>query len=202
MTHLGYWDELELARILRAHGYRCLHSVEQRRITDYLPNADPNVQKRCRSYLRKNMMLPRSKRAYQIDLLAWKQNDWAAMAVEEKSQNGVPKVLRLSRQGAVLAALLPRGVREYPHSARELWLQCLGESYIGKAYFAARRIEMNVVPVGAVDYDVQVDGKRVKWAYYRGVFFVNKAEFEDFVDHWAEGPQQVVHRAPRLAYQP
>jgi hypothetical protein len=127
-------------------------------------------------------MLPRRKLTYEIDLLAWQRGHWAALAIEQKNQNGAAKVLDITKDAVVLKALCGPTTRSYEKAGRDLWLQCRGEAYLGKAFCIANDIDAEVVPVGVVDYELRANGSPADWACQRGVFFVRSDRFPRFLD--------------------
>lgn len=182
---MGLYRELELLRLLKGYGLNCVHGLEQRHITDFLVDADPDTKKTCQELLRKNRMLPRNKLTYQIDLLAWKNGHWAALAIEQKAQNGVKKVLDINKDFVTLRAEYEGVSREYRQSGRNLFLQCQGEALLGKAYYITQGISAEIIPVGVVDYELRINSAfETDWAYHRGVFFVNSNAFEWFVNEY------------------
>lgn len=188
MTILGLVSELELLKTLQRFDLNCMHRLEQRKITDFLIDSNPSqeIRERCESLLKKNRMLPRENLTYQVDLFAWKRGHWAALAIEEKDQNGVRKILDIREDRVVIKAVCEDGIREYERSGMNLLFQCKGEAYLSQVFCIAKGIKAKVIPVGVVGYDIQVNSKDVDWAYHSGVFFVNKDSFEWFLNEYVE----------------
>lgn len=201
---MGLKGELELLRMLKKFDVNCEHRLDQSKITDFLLDSDPETREKCKSILRKNRMLPRESLTFQIDILVWKDNHWAALALEQKGQNGVKKVLDINEKSMTMKALCDDGVREYKRSAKNLFLQCVGESFIGEAFCLAKGIEKEVIPVGVVDYEIVINSeKKTNWVYHKGVFFVNKNYFKDFFEEYMKDKswiRKVVETDPKIAY--
>jgi len=201
---LGLKGELEILRMLKMFDVNCKHRLDQSKITDFLADSDSETVKKCKTILKKNRMLPRKNLTYQIDIFVWKENHWAALALEQKGQNGVKKVLDINEKTMTMKALCDDGVREYKRSAKNLFLQCVGESFIGEAYCLAKGIEKEVIPVGVVDYDIVVDSeKKMDWVYHKGVFFVNKTYFREFFEEYVKDKpwiREIIEKDPKIAY--
>ena len=201
---MGLKGELQLLETLKKFDMNCVHKLKQKKITDFFIDANPLVKKECKTLLRKNRMLPRSRLTYEVDLLAWKNNTLHALAIEQKNQNGAPKILDIDEREVVLRALCTTGrPREYKRSARNLWLQCLGEGYLSRAYCAVRNLNKKVIPFAAVDYTLRVRSAEVPWAFHKGVFFVQNNSFEFFLKQLFEKDEQikrVIEEQPDLAF--
>jgi hypothetical protein len=198
---LGLEGELELLKTLKKMGFKCIHRLEQRKITDFIAGADDDRRKQCELLLKRNRMLPRRKLTYQIDIMGWADKHWAALAIEEKRQHGARKVLDLDRDSVVIKALCKDGIREYKDSGRDLFLQCSGEALLGKAFCTARGIDTDVLPVGAIDYDIQANEEPADVAYHRGVFFVHNPHFRWFVEEFLQEKKwikKIVRKDPRI----
>ncbi len=184
MTLLGLEGELELYRIVKKKGFECIHKLEQQRITDFLTRTDPRNQKEAIKLLQENRMLPREHLTRQVDLLAW--TDRAAFAIEEKASNGVKKQLSISEDGIRLEAVFADGIKVFKDSGRQLLLQCKGEGLLSKAFLRLKGENHEPVPVAVVDYEILLNNKPVDWAFHKGVFFVRKEKFEEFIDYYLE----------------
>lgn len=201
---LGLKGELELLKYLKTFDVNCVYGLEQSRITDFLAESNAEIKEQAKSWLKKNRMLPRSNLTFQVDFLIWKKNHWAALAVEQKNQNGARKILEINKDDITLKAVWENEVREYKKSAKNLFFQCLGESYLGKAYCIANGFEKVVIPVAVVDYEIKISpDKDVNWAYYSGVFFTNVDYFQKFFNDYLNDSEWIgnlVRENPKLAY--
>lgn len=172
--------ELELVSILRRYGLECMHRLQQRRITEFIPE-NRKSRERVKYWLGKNKELPRKRHTYEIDIFSWKDSHWGALAIEQKSQRCSPKTLCVSD-----SLRLYSGKAELREGASDLLLQCQGAECLGNAFAAANYLNARVVPVGVVDYDIRVFGTPANWAYHEGVFFVKKTHFEEFLEEFLE----------------
>lgn len=172
--------ELELVSILRKYDMQCIHQLQQKKITDYLPE-NPKSRKEARYWLDKNRELPRNRHTLEIDIFSWKDCHWGALAIEQKSQRCAPKTLHVSND-----LRLYSGRAELRNGAQDLYLQCQGAGCLGRAYAAANYINSKVIPVGVVDYDISIHGTPAKWAFYEGAFFVNTEHFEEFLENFLD----------------
>ncbi len=201
MTEEG---ELRLLNTLRSFPVNVIHKLEQKRIANYLAASDELSFQRGREWLRRNRMLPRKKETSEVDLLVWKKNHWAALALEQKNRAGVRKVLELHRNYLTLKALSKKEVVEHKGNARYLLLQCIGESYLGQAFMAAHGEVKKVVPVAVVDYDIKAEDQDAKWAWHNGVFFVQESHFNEFFRGYLEDAdwfRHIVVSKPPIAHQ-
>jgi hypothetical protein len=196
--------ELELIQLVKRFGFRYEHRLEQKRITDFFYDMDSGARRQCEDLLRKNRMLPRKKRTKQIDLLVWREGHWAALAIEEKNQNGARKDLNIYKDNIVLTANYDYGSKQIADFGRDLSLQCRGESYLGKAYLAANNLDYEVIPIAVVDYGLKINSMiDTDWAFSRGIFFVNKSCFEWFLNEYDEDRKwirKVYNRNPKIFY--
>ncbi|MEM0372845.1 MAG: hypothetical protein QXO69_03350 [archaeon] len=201
---LGLEGELQLLETLKQYDVMCVHRLEQRRITEFLAEADQSTKRECEQLFRKNRMLPRDSQTYQVDLMAWKRGHWAALAIEQKDSEGARKILDITKDHVTLKAVCDNGIREFRKSGRQLYLQCKGEEYLVQAYCNAYGINARAVPVGVVDYDLFVNSRvHVPWAYHRGVFFVHERAFEWFAKQYADGAAwigKIVADEPKVVY--
>lgn len=198
---MSYEHELRLIDIVKRFGLHYVHRLEQRNLNEWLLDSDPRIRSKCNSFLRMNRSLSREELTHQIDILAWGENHWGALAIEQKSVEGLHKVLEIG-DDIVLKAIGPDAVHSYPDSGRDLWLQCCGESYLGSMFCAINGMQRDVIPVGAVDYQLRVQERDVDWAYYRNVFFVNTNKFEWFLGEYFANPRwirRIRKNNPRLA---
>jgi len=206
VTILGLKGELQLLEVLQSLDFKCIHRLEKRKINDFLTDSDPKTRKKIREWFRRNRMLPRDKLTYQVDLLAWKRDHWAALAVEQKNQYGARKILEVGKNELTLKTMYKNNEKEYKRSAKNLFLQCLGESYLGKAYCLAKGMENQVIPVGVLDYDIKVNsGVNIytDWVYHHGVFFVQTESFKWFLRQYlkkGDWIKKIVKNEPKLAY--
>jgi len=196
--------ELELIQIVKKFGLRYEHRLEQKKITDFFCDIETKRIFECNSYFRKNRMLPRTKATKQIDLLVWKEPHWAALAIEEKTQNGASKTLDIYKDSIILRTDYGYGSKEIPEFGRDLSLQCLGESYLGKAYMATQNLDYEVLPVAVVDYGLKINSMiDAEWAYNRGIFFINKKYFEWFLGEYSQDRRwirKLYKRNPKIFY--
>jgi len=196
--------ELGLIQIVKNFNLRYEHRLEQRRITDFFYDLSPETRDKCNHYLRKNRMLPRRKYTKQIDLLVWKEPHWAALAIEEKNQDGAAKSLEIFKDSIRLKIEYSYGSREFLDFGRNLSLQCLGEAYLGKAYFAANNLDYEVLPVAVVDYGLRINSIiDTGWAFSRGIFFINKRYFPWFLNEYCLDKRWIrrVHeKSPNIFY--
>jgi hypothetical protein len=196
--------EIQLLEIAKSYDLNCLHRLEQRKITDFIHEAKPSDKKICEQLLRKNRMLPRNHLTKQVDLVCWKNNHWAALAVEEKQTEGARKVLEISKDEVVLKVLYEGGMKRFDESGRQLYFQCRGEELLTQVYFSSRGVKSKAIPVGVVDYDIVVNSKiKSNWAYYRGVFFVNREYFPQFLEDYkndCKWIRNIVHENPKIAF--
>jgi hypothetical protein len=201
---MGLEGELELIQIVRKFNLRYEHRLEQKKITNYFSDIDYPTISECQYYLRKNRMLPRIKSTKQIDLLVWKEPHWAALAIEEKNQNGASKTLDIFKDRIILRTDFGYGSKEIPEFGRDLSLQCLGESYLGKAYMATQNLDYEVLPVAVVDYGLRINAMiDAEWAYNRGVFFINKKYFEWFLGEYSQNKRwirKLYEKNPKIFY--
>jgi len=184
---LGLKGELELIKLLKKFGLNYKHRLKQKKITDFLADSDQKTREECIELFRKNRMLPRKRLTYEIDLFAWKENHWAALAIEEKNQSGVRKILDINDEEIVLTA----NEKKYKEYGKSLWLQCKGESLLGKAFCLAKGIKAEILPVGVVDYDIRVNSEYADWAYYEGVFFLQNNFFPSFLEDYIENKKWI-----------
>jgi hypothetical protein len=199
---LTYEGELKLIDTLRSFPVNIIHKLEQKKIADYLAASSEGVFWKGNEWLRRNRMLPRKKETNEIDLLVWKNNHWAALALEQKNQKGVKKVLELYDNGLTLKAFGKKEIFEHKNNARNLLLQCIGESYLGQAFMAAKGEVKKVIPVAVVDYEIRVREKDARWAWHNGVFFVKEEHFSDFFRGYYEDAdwfKRTVVNKPRIA---
>lgn len=180
---MGLKEELELIEILRGYGLRYEHRLKQRRITDFLKETDNHL---ARAYLEKNKQLPREQHTYEIDILAWRPDHWAALAIEQKTQFSSPKTICVGDEFT-----MHNGTLEFPRAARDLFLQCCGSGYLGQAYCEASGLDKRVIPVGVVDYDIDIGGSYANWAFHKGVFFVRSNHFSDFLDEFLKDEEWI-----------
>jgi hypothetical protein len=203
VTILGIVGEIELLEMLQKYDLKCMHRLEQSKITNFIVESDPFTRKSCEQLLRRNRRLPRDHLTYQVDLFAWKQGHWAAMAIEEKDQTGARKELHITKDHVTIKAICKDGVHEYRNSGRNLYLQCRGEALLSQAFCYANDIDSKVLPIGVVSYDIVANRKETDWAYHRGVFFVNKRSFEWFLSEYLEDSKwirKVTNQSPKIAY--
>lgn len=198
---MSYEHELRLIGIVKRFGLNYVHRLDQRNLNEWLLDSGPRTKSRCNHFLQKNRSLPRGELTNQIDILAWGENHWGALAIEQKSSSGMQKVLEMG-DDIVLKAVGPSSVQSFPESGRDLWLQCRGESYLGSAFCAINSMDMDVMPLGVVDYKLRAGNRGVGWAYYKSVFFVNEERFEWFVGEYFANPRwlrRIRKSNPRLA---
>ncbi|MCD6414795.1 MAG: hypothetical protein J7L23_04190 [Candidatus Diapherotrites archaeon] len=170
---MGKIGELELISILRSYGMNCEHNLNQKKITDFIPESE---LKTANYWLDENNKLPRKRHTMEIDIFSWKESHWGALAIEQKSQNGNPKTLVITEDLRLYSNKV-----ELWNAGRELFLQCKGAGYLGRAFASVNRLNTEVIPVGVVDYSLNVFGTPAKWVLYNGVFFVNSNNFEEFL---------------------
>ncbi len=164
-----------------------MHRLKQSKITDFLKSND---NARARAFLEKNKSLPRKRLTYEVDILAWGQGPYA-LAIEQKTQFESQKTLCVGDYFT-----LHNGDVEFNRNANNLFLQCCGSGYLGQAYCETHGLNKEVIPVGVVDYDLDVGGSSAKWAFHRGVFFVNSSYFDEFLNEFlSEAPwiQQLIN---------
>jgi len=201
---MGLEGELELIQIVRKFNLRYEHRLEQKKITNYFSDIDYPTISECQYYLRKNRMLPRIKSTKQIDLLVWKEPHWAALAIEEKDREGASKRLDIYKDKVVLKTTFGYGEKEIIGVGRDLSLQCLGESYLGKAYLTANNLDYKVLPLAVVDYTLTINSLvETAWAFSNGIFFINKSHFEWFLEEYCNDSswiKKVYERSPKIFY--
>ncbi len=182
---MGHDEELALAGVLQRHGMTCIHELKQRRITDFLKD---HPSPPARAMLQQNKDLPRERLTYEVDVFAWREGHWGALAIEDKAQS-TPKTLEFWNSGMTLH----NGAVEFPRNARNLHLQCTGSGLLGQAYSDALGLGARVVPMGVVDYELRVHGTPSRFVVHEGVVFVNRQYFEWFVREFleAEWPKQL-----------
>ena len=173
---MGLKEELELVELLKGYGLRYEHQLKQRKITDFLKEHDNPL---ARAYLQKNKQLPREQFTYEVDILTWRPDHWGALAIEQKTQFSSPKTLCIGDDFT-----MHNGAIEFRRQANDLFLQCCGSGYLGQAYCDAHGLGKRVVPVGVVDYDIDIGGTYSNWAFHRGVFFVRNGHFRAFLDEF------------------
>lgn len=176
----------------------CLHRLQQKRITDFLPD-HPKSMKQVNYWLDLNKALPRKRHTLEIDVFSWKEPHWGALAIEEKSQRRSPKTLCVSEDIRLYSSKA-----ELREGANNLFMQCQGAGCLGNAYAAANYINATVVPVGVVDYNIKVYGTPANWAFHKGVFFVNHKYFEPFLQQFLQKDgwmRNMAYKAPELTCQ-
>ena len=105
--------EIQLLEIAKSYDLNYLHRLEQKKITDFIHEANPANRRICEQLLKRNRMLPRDHLTKQVDLVCWKNNHWAALAVEEKQTDGARKILDISKDEVVLTVPYPGGVKRF-----------------------------------------------------------------------------------------
>jgi hypothetical protein len=169
--------ELELFLFLKTQGFNCIHGLKKQRIKQEIqPGKNGN---KATQWLEKNKQHPRKKATMEVDVFAWKQGVWGAMAIEQKSRSSSSKTLSI---GSGIRLFTSKSqIRE---GGEKLLLQCQGVGLLGKAFASAKNLEQQVVPVGVVDYEIKVFGTPSNWAFYDGVFFVREEWFPQFVQEF------------------
>ncbi|MCD6523346.1 MAG: hypothetical protein J7K68_06445 [Candidatus Diapherotrites archaeon] len=170
---MGLEEELRIVNILKKYGMNYIHRLKQSTISDFIKN---NNSTEARVWIEKNKALPRRSYTYEVDIFAWKPDHWAALSIEEKTQKGTEKQLRFDNNGMLMVA-----GSNVLNSADDLFLQCCGAGYLGKAFSIATGMDHTVLPIGLVDYSIDVLDTPSRWALYNGVLFVNKQYFEHFL---------------------
>jgi hypothetical protein len=188
---MGLEEELELTKLLDGYGMRTVHRLKQRKVTDWI-KGHPETGEACSYWLQKNRSLPRARLTFEVDVFAWKPGHWAALAIEDKSQNGLQKTLDIWN-GTV--SIRSQNGKKYEKSTLNFISQCHGARCIGKAYSIANHLNIKVLPVGVVDYSIVVNGIPAKWSYSNGVFFVERDHFPEFVEGFLREDSWIVEAA-------